>query len=70
MAISEPLIIGIKEMYRNHPIPNLPNFKIVPWADQETIQSADIYIQNNIIEQKRKKFKKYYQFILDTGKPF
>lgn len=70
MAISEPLIIGIKEMYRNHPIPNLPNFKIVPWADQETIQSADIYIQNNIIEQKRKKFKKHYQFILDTGKPF
>ena len=49
MATSEPLIVGIKEMYRNHPIPNLPNFQIVPWADTDTIQSADIYIQNNII---------------------
>ena len=43
------LVIGIEEMYRNHPIPNLPNFKIVPWADQDTIQSADVYIQNNIL---------------------
>ena len=37
----DSLVIGIEEMYRNHPIPNLPNFKIVPWADQDTIQSAD-----------------------------
>jgi hypothetical protein len=70
MKTSEPLIVGIAEMYRNHPIPNLPNFKIVPWEDQETILAADIYIQNNIIEQKRKKFKRYYQFILDSKKPF
>lgn len=67
---TDALVIGIEEMYRNHPIPNLPNFKIVPWEDQDTIQSADIYIQNNIISQKRKKFKKYYQFILDSNKPF
>lgn len=64
------LVIGIEEMYRNHPIPNLPNFKIVPWADQEAIASADAFIQNNIISQKRKKLRKYYQFILDTKKPF
>lgn len=67
---SNLLVVGIREMYRNHPIPNLPNFKIVPWEDQDTIQSADVYIQNNIISQKRKKFKKYYQFILDSNKPF
>lgn len=67
---SDLLVVGIEEMYRNHPIPNLPNFKIVPWADQDTIQSADVYIQNNIISQKRKKLKKYYQYILDSNKPF
>jgi hypothetical protein len=64
------LVVGIAEAYRNHPIPNLPNFKIVPWEDQDTILSADIYIQNNIIGQKRKKLNKYYQFILDSNKPF
>lgn len=67
---SNLLVVGIEEMYRNHPIPDLPNFKIVPWSDQDTILSADIYIQNNIISQKRKKFRKYYQFILDSNKPF
>lgn len=66
----DSLVVGIEEMYRNHPIPNLPNFKIVPWSDQQTIASADIFIQNNIISQKRKKFKKYYQYILDSNKPF
>lgn len=64
------LVIGIEEMYRNHPIPNLPNFKIVSWKDQETIKKADIYIQNNIISQKRKNLKHYYQFIIDSGKPW
>ena len=66
----DSLVVGIEEMYRNHPIPDLPNFKIVPWSDQDTIQSADAYIQNNIISQKRKHLKQYYQFILDSGKPF
>ena len=64
------LVVGIEEMYRNHPIPSLPNFKIVPWEDQETIKNADIYIQNNIISQKRKKLKQYYQFIIDSNKPW
>ena len=64
------LVVGIEEMYRNHPIPNLPNFKIVPWADKDTINSADVYIQNNILGQKRKNLNHYYQFILDSGKPF
>jgi|TARA_X000000950_G_scaffold30789_1_gene33268 hypothetical protein len=65
----EPLVLGIEEMYRNHPIPNLPNFKIVPFNDP-LLEQADIYIQNNIIDQKRKKFKKYYQYIIDSGKPY
>lgn len=66
----DSLVVGIEEMYRNHPIPDLPNFKIVPWKDQDTILSADVYIQNNIIGQKRKKLDKYYQFIIDSKKPF
>ena len=66
----DSLVVGIKEMYRNHPIPDLPNFKIVSWSDQATIESADILIQNNIISQKRIKLTGYYQYILDTGKPF
>jgi hypothetical protein len=57
-------------MYWNRSIPDLPNFKMVSWDDQETILSADAYIQENIITQKRKKLKKYYQFILDSKKPF
>jgi len=70
MHNKDSLVVGIEEMYRNHPIPDLPNFKIVPWEDQDTIRSADVYIQNNIISQKRKHLKQYYQFILDSGKPF
>lgn len=64
------LVVGIEELYRNHPIPQLPNFKIVPWDDQKTICKADVYIQNNILEQKRKHVKPYYQFIRDSGKPY
>jgi len=67
---SSALVVGIEEMYRNHPYPDLPNFKIVPWSDQETIMNADVFLQNNIISQKRKKLRKHYQFILDSGKPF
>jgi len=67
---TDALVVGIEEMYRNHPIPNLPNFKIVPWEDQDTIRSADVYIQNNILGQKRRKLNHYYQFILDSGRPF
>ena len=70
MKYSDALVVGIEEMYRNHPIPNLPNFKIVPWEDQDTIRSADVYIQNNILGQKRRKLNHYYQFILDSGRPF
>jgi len=70
MKYSDALVVGIEEMYRNHPIPNLSNFKIVPWSDQDTILSADVYIQNNILGQKRRGLNKYYQFILDSKKPF
>ena len=48
--MKELLVVAIEEMYRNHPMPQLPNFKIVPWKDQETIHNADIYLQNNIIQ--------------------
>ena len=64
------LVLGIKEMYRNHPMPNLPNFKLVSWKDKELLASADVYIQHNILGQKRKSLDKYYQYILDSDKPF
>lgn len=68
--MKELLVFGIKEMYRNHPMPNLPNFKLVSWKDKELLDSADIYIQHNILGQKRKSLNKYYQYILDSNKPF
>ena len=64
------LVIGIKEMYRNHPMPNLNNFQLVSWNDKDKLQSADYYIQHNIIGQKRKSLQKYYQYILNSKKPF
>ena len=63
--MKELLVVAIEEMYRNHPMPQLPNFKIIPWEDQETIHNADIYLQNNILGQKRKSLNKYYQYIID-----
>ena len=64
------LVLGIKEMYRNHPIPNLPNFQLVSWDDKEKLESADYFLQHNILGQKRKSLNKYYQYILDSNKPF
>jgi hypothetical protein len=63
-------VVGIKEMYRNHPIPQIPNFKLVSWDDKLEIESADVYLQNNILGQKRRGLNKYYQYILDSNKPF
>jgi len=70
MKTFEPLIIGIAEGFRNHPLPNLPFFKLVPFADKEELAKADIFVQNNILEQKRKKMIPYYKYILDSGKPY
>ena len=56
----DSLVVAIEEMYRNHPIPAFPNFKLVSWNDKDTLASADVYLQHNIIGQKRKKLEKYY----------
>ena len=56
----DSLVVGIKEMYRNHPMPNLPNFKLVSFKDKELLASADAYIQHNILGQKRRSLDKYY----------
>jgi hypothetical protein len=66
----DSLVVAIEEMYRNHPIPKFPNFKLVSWNDKDTLASADVFLQHNIAGQKRKKLEKYYQYILDSGKPF
>jgi hypothetical protein len=69
--MNNPLIVGIKEMYKNsHPFPQLPFFKLVSFEDKDILKSADIFVQNNIIEQGRKHKKIYYQYIKDSGKPY
>ena len=47
--MNNPLIVGIKEMYKNsHPFPQLPFFKLVSFEDKDILKSADIFVQNNI----------------------
>tara|TARA_B110000305_G_scaffold208654_1_gene241047 strand:- start:205 stop:1125 length:921 start_codon:yes stop_codon:yes gene_type:complete len=68
---SDLKVVGIEGSYRTHPLPNLPNFKVVPWTDQETIQNADVYVQANILENKFfRKFRPQYEHIRDSGKPY
>ena len=66
----DSLVVAIEEMYRNHPIPKFPNFKLVSWNDKAELEKAEVFLQHNIIGQKRKKLQKYYQYIIDSGKPF
>lgn len=68
--MSEPLVVGIEGVLRNHPIPRLDNFVVVPWSDQRTIESADVFIQANIAGNKEKEYVEQYQYIIDSGKPF
>ena len=63
-------VIGIENVFRTHPLPGLDNFKVVPWEDQESLRSADIFIQANIMECKHRKLRPMYQFIKDSGKPW
>lgn len=63
-------VIGIENVFRTHPLPGLDNFKVVPWEDKESLRSADIFIQANIMECKHRKLRPMYQFIKDSGKPW
>lgn len=67
----EPLIVAIKPAYRNHPIIGGNNVVLADWEDKETIDKADIFLQSNILEQKRqKKLGHIYKFIRFSGKPY
>jgi hypothetical protein len=76
--MSDILVVGIgshDEIYaqgsfRDHPFPQLPNFKIVDWSDQETIKKADVLMQTNIKECKLKNLETQYEYIRNSGKPF
>lgn len=71
MKTSEPLIVAIKPAYRNHPIIGGENIKIAEWEDKDLINSADIFLQSNILEQKRqRKLGHIYEFIRYSGKPY
>jgi|TARA_R110000851_G_scaffold18069_3_gene57059 hypothetical protein len=61
-------LIAIKDVYRTHPIP--PEFVIVDWEDIESRESADIYIQANIAENKHKKLRHKYEYIRTSAKPW
>jgi len=63
-------VIGIENVFRTHPLPGLSNFKVVTWEDKVEIDSADIYIQANIMECKHRKLRPMYQYIKDSGKPW
>ena len=56
--------------FRDHPFPDLPNFKIVSWQDKETIEKADIFMQANIKECKHKRLDTQYNYIRNSGKPY
>lgn len=63
-------VLGIENVFRTHPLPGLDNFSVVPFEDMETIRTADIYIQANIMECKHRKLRHMYQYIKDSGKPW
>jgi len=71
MKNCKPLIVAIKEAYRNHPIIGGDNIVLADWSDKDTINSADIFLQSNILEQKRqKKLGHIYEYIRYSGKPY
>jgi hypothetical protein len=63
-------VVGIENVFRTHPLPGLDNFSVVSWEDKQAIDSADIYIQANIMECKHRKLRPMYQYIKDSGKPW
>lgn len=71
MKTSEPLIVAIKPAFRNHPLLGGDNVILADWEDKDLINSADIFLQSNILEQKRqKKLGHIYEFIRYSGKPY
>ena len=55
MKNSEPLIVAIKPAYRNHPVLGGDNVVVAEWEDKDLINKADIFLQSNILEQKRQR---------------
>ena len=67
----DKFVVGIKGSYRTHPLPDLPNFKVVDWENQDIIEKADVFVQANILENKFfRKFRAQYEHIRDSGKPY
>lgn len=63
-------VVGIEEVFRTHPLPGLDNFEIVSWDNTEVLETADIFIQANIAENKHKKLRHKYDYIRQSGKPW
>jgi hypothetical protein len=63
-------IVAIQELlWTYHPLPKA--IEIVPFADKNSIDSADILLQTNIRGgKKERKLGKIYQYVIDSNKPF
>ena len=63
-------IVAIQELlWTYHPLPK--TVEIVPFADKNSIDSADILLQTNIRGgKKERKLGKIYQYVMDSNKPY
>ena len=63
-------VVAIKELLWSwHPLPT--QWTVVPYADKETINSADVLVQSNQSgSKKEKKIGHIYNYVKDSGKPF
>ena len=63
-------VVAIKELLWSwHPLPS--TWKIVPYADKDSIQNADVLVQSNQSgSKKERKLGHIYNFVKDSGKPY
>lgn len=61
-------VASIQGHFRNHPHP--PMVELIPWWDLKGLGSVDVFVQNNIIEQRLPQWYPQYKFIKDSNKPF
>ena len=62
-------VVAIKELLWSwHPLPTTWN--VVPYADKDTIQNADVLVQTNQSgSKKERKLGHIYNYVRDSGKP-
>ena len=63
-------VVAIKELLWSwHPLPT--TWKVVPYADKDSIQNADVLVQSNQSgSKKERKLGHIYNYVKDSGKPY